>query len=114
MLKKENRIRLKKEFDQVFKHGSSFYCKTIGVKSLNNELGLSRLGIVVSSKISKKAVVRNKIKRLIRDFFQTELSGITKGRDIIIITLPGVEKLSKDDLVSKIKEIFIKMKIISD
>ncbi len=112
MLKKENRISHEKDFDQVFKLGSSFYCKTIGIKVLNNDLGLSRLGVIVSTKVSKKAVVRNRIKRVLRDFFQKELQNIIESRDVIIITLPGIESLEKEEINAKLKEIFIKMKLI--
>lgn len=113
MLKKENRIRHKKDFDQVFKQGSSFYCKTLGVKVLKTDLDHSRLGLVVSTKVSKKAVVRNRIKRTLRDFFQKELNSIS-NKDIIIITLPGIEKLQKEEINKKLKEIFIKMKLITN
>ncbi|MDI3496135.1 MAG: ribonuclease protein component [Patescibacteria group bacterium] len=93
MLRKENRIRLKKEFDQVFKGGSSFYNKKFGVKILKTESNISRLGIIVNKKVSKKAVERNRIKRIIRDFFKNEIENLKLGRDIVIIVFP--EELNK-------------------
>lgn len=114
MLQRKNRIRLKKEFNHVFKHGSSSYCKYIGVRVLDNKKGVSRLGVVVSTKVSKKAVVRNKIKRIFRDFFQQEMHLISKPFDVVIIALPGIDKLEKKEINESLREIFIKLNIITN
>jgi ribonuclease P protein component len=114
MLKKENRIRLKNNFDQVFKHGTSFYYKMLGVKVLSNKLDLSRLGVVVSTKVSKKAVKRNQLKRIIRDFFQDNLEKIEKGKDVIIITLPDIENKEKSEIKEVLFKAFKKMNLLND
>lgn len=94
MLKKENRIRLDKEFDRVFKAGQSFYGKDLGFKLVKNILGISRFGILINTKVSKKAVVRNKIKRRIRAIIEKRLDNIVLGYDLVIIVLPRI--LDKD------------------
>ena len=88
MLKKENRIRKDKEFDRVFKAGLSFYGKDLGFKLAKNTLGLSRFGILINTKVSKKAVVRNKIRRQIRAIIEKKLPDIDKGGDLVIIVFP--------------------------
>lgn len=90
MLKKENRIRLDKEFDRVFKAGQSFYGKEIGFKIAKNNLALSRFGILINTKVSKKAVVRNKIKRQIRAIIERNLENISGGYDLVIIVFPQI------------------------
>lgn len=90
MLKKTNRITKDKEFDRAFKTGQSFYTKVFGVKAADNGLSLARLGVLVSTKVSKKAVVRNKIKRQIREIIQKELPHLKEGKDLVIIVFSQI------------------------
>ncbi len=97
MLKKENRIRLDKEFDRVFKAGQSFYGKDLGFKLAKNNLEISRFGILINTKVSKKAVVRNKIKRQLRAVLEAKLDNISTGYDMVIIVFPLIlDKKFKD------------------
>ncbi|MCK4553470.1 ribonuclease P protein component [Candidatus Parcubacteria bacterium] len=90
MLNKINRLTKDKDFDNIFKNGKSSYDKLIGVKAIQNQLGNSRFGILVSAKVSKKAVERNKIKRQIREIIKLQLNKIKLGYDVVIITLPAI------------------------
>jgi len=90
MLKKENRLHLDKDFDYIFKNGQSFYNNVFGLKVATTELEVFRLGILISTKVSKKAVVRNRIKRQFREIIQQELPRLKKGHDLIIIVLPRI------------------------
>ena len=114
MLKKENRISFKNNFDQVFKRGTSFYCKILGVKVCNNTLEYSRLGVIVSTKVSKKAVNRNQIKRIIRDFFQNNLENIEKGRDVVIIALPDILNKEKSEIEKALFNAFKKTNLLNN
>lgn len=52
-----------------------------------NEMGYARLGLAISKRKIKKAVVRNRIKRLVRESFrlsQHQLAGI----DIVVLAQP--------------------------
>jgi len=93
MLKKENRLHLKKDFQCVFEKGNSRFNKYFGIKFLANELDFSRFAFIVSKKISKKAVVRNKVKRRLRAVVLADLKNIKTGYDVIIICLPSVLEL---------------------
>jgi len=90
MLKKENQLKLDKEFDQVFKKGRSSYVEILGIRVFLTQADESRFGILVSNKVSKKAVARNKIKRQIKEIFRLKLAKIKPGYDIVIITLPSI------------------------
>jgi ribonuclease P protein component len=103
MLAKNNRIRLDKEFDRVFKTGQSFYGKVLGLKAAPNNLGITRFGIMVSLKVSKKAVVRNKIKRQIRAIISQELSLLKPGKDLVIIVFPLILDKNFEDLAKFLK-----------
>ena len=90
MLKKENQLKKDKEFDKVFKNGRSSFSKILGIKAVANRLEMSRFGILVSNKISQKAVERNQIKRWIREAIRLQVLKIKPGFDVVVITLPPI------------------------
>jgi ribonuclease P protein component len=66
-----------------------------------NGLGINRLGITVSKKIGN-AVKRNKVKRLIREWFRLHNYDFPQGYDIVIVAKNGAHGLN----LWKIKEEF--------
>ncbi|MBU2081117.1 ribonuclease P protein component [Patescibacteria group bacterium] len=78
-----------KDFDRIFKQGSSYYCQVLGLKCLANEIGQNRLGIIISKKVSKKAVDRNKLKRRIKEIFRLWAEKLMPNYDFLVITLPS-------------------------
>ncbi len=91
MLPQNNRLKKKKDFERVFKKGKGFKEDFLALKTAKNDLDDSRFGFVVSQKVSKKATVRNKIKRVLRKIIEQYLPLIKKGNDVLIVTLPGLE-----------------------
>jgi len=87
----KNTLSKKKDLDQIFKTGLSFYCPVLGLKYLQNNLGFNRIGIIIGLKVSKKAVIRNKIKRQIREIVRNDFSKTKNSYDIVIITIKGLE-----------------------
>lgn len=74
------------------------------LKTSENNLGLSRFGFVVSKKIDKRAVVRNKSKRFFRSYIEENLDKIKPGHDFLFILRKVPEKATR----VKIKEVFNK------
>ena len=111
MLKKQNQLTKDKEFDNVFKNGKSSYDKVIGVKVIANNLNDSRVGILVSTKISKKAVERNRLKRQIREVIKLDLEAIKPGYDFIVITLAPILGKTSQEITKSIHNHFKKLKL---
>lgn len=112
MLKKENRISLNKDFDRVFKFGQSFYSNIIGIKAVDNNLKEPRFGILVSTKVSKKAVIRNKNRRLIRESIKSLLTEIVTKKDIVVIVFPLILDKNFQEISQDLKRGFKKLGII--
>ncbi len=91
MFLKLNRIVKQKEFEKIFKKGKGKYSKSLGIKYLKNDFGFNRFAVIVSTKISKKATERNKIKRRIRSILKKQKYQKTPNYDIIILTLPSIK-----------------------
>ncbi|MCA9265000.1 MAG: ribonuclease P protein component [Planctomycetales bacterium] len=91
-LPKTHRLRSRAEFQRVFKAKTSAADPTLIVYGLPNNLGHSRLGLVVSRKVGK-AVVRNRWKRLLREAFRRQRAEIPPGIDYVVLPRAGVKPL---------------------
>ena len=114
MLPKVNRLKKNKEFERVFKKGQSFREDFLILKAVSNNLKNSRFGFIVSSKILKKAVVRNKIKRWLRSavLFQLKKDNKTEEpMDIVIIVKPGMPIKNFQEIEKIINKLFKKAKL---
>jgi len=58
----------------------------------------ARLGLAVAKKHLKRAVDRNRIKRLIRESFRQQRD-LLKGLDIVVLVKPGIEKADNRTLL---------------
>lgn len=89
MLAKPHRLKKKKDIQRVFSQGVHAREGAILVKfCVSKELD-SRFGIVVSKKVSRSAVKRNRIRRVISEFLRLNLSGFSQTKDVVVIVLPG-------------------------
>lgn len=111
MLPKINRLKKNKDFEQVLKRGQFFRQDFLTLKILPNKLKNNRFGFIVSSKVSKKAVLRNKIKRRLRALILSQLNELNKIpvlADIVIIAKPGAERKSFQEFQQAVDKIFKK------
>ncbi len=70
----------------------------MGVRVVPNQTERNRFGILISVKVSKKAVVRNKIKRQIREIIKEQMSKMRQGYDCAVICLPGIAEKDYEDI----------------
>jgi len=112
VLPKKNRLKKKKDFENIFRRGRSVKEDFVSFRWRPNGLKISRFGFIVSQKISKKATVRNKIKRRLREILKLTLPRLKKGIDGIFIACPGLEERNFYDIESAIKNIFARIKIL--
>ncbi|HAR3255271.1 TPA: ribonuclease P protein component [Staphylococcus aureus] len=85
LLEKAYRIKKNADFQRIYKKGHSVANRQFVVYTCNNkEIDHFRLGISVSKKLGN-AVLRNKIKRAIRENFKVHKSSHILAKDIIVI-----------------------------
>lgn len=112
MLPLKHRLKKKKDFAKVYKKGKGFKQDFLFLKAVENGLDNTRIGIVVSAKIAKKAVERNLIKRRLREIIRKRIEEIKPGLDIVIITLKGMSrKTSFQAIEEAIDKLLLKTKI---
>ena len=78
-LKKYNQIK------SVFTDGKKYFGEVANLYIKTNDVSIVRLGIVVKmSKVVKgRAVQRNRIKRLVREFYRLNKHNMVKGIDLV-------------------------------
>lgn len=86
---KKERLQKNKEFLATRKEGSRHLTKNFILYIRPNGLEITRLGISVSTKVGS-AVKRNRIKRLLREFFRLNKEIFPHSSDIIISAKYGV------------------------
>lgn len=90
MLPKPHRLTKEKDFEKVYKKGKFFAQNFLMCRILKNSFKISRFGIVIGTKVSKKATKRNKVKRRLREAIRLKLNKIKKGFDILIMVKPEI------------------------
>lgn len=91
--KAELRLKKSEEFKRVMKNGRKIVFPNFVVFLLHNGLSHIRLGITVS-KSTGKAHVRNRIKRLIREYYRLHQHDFKNGLDIVVIARKGASQMN--------------------
>lgn len=96
------RVRLLKpaEFRQVF-GGSPLRCsdKMLTVLAIPNDLPYSRLGLAIAKKSVRRAVDRNRVKRLVREHFRLHAEQIPPV-DIVVMARHAIVSAENADIAS--------------
>lgn len=96
VLTKINRLLGKRNFERVYRQGRSIAGALLYTKYLRNFKNSHRIGIVVSTKVAKSAVFRNKMRRrirvVLRDWLKSESAASLPKSDFIITITKPVEE----------------------
>lgn len=84
MLTVKYRLRTTRDINRVYSKGRYAAVDAVVVKAISNNLSYSRLVVVVSKKVSKKAVIRNRIRRHIVEYVRMQWETVTPGYDIVV------------------------------
>ena len=77
-------IKLNSDFRRIYARGKSAVSPGVVVYCRRNRFGCNRIGLTVSKKIGK-AVVRNKIRRRMREIFRLNNGNMRQGYDLILV-----------------------------
>lgn len=111
MLARQHRLTKEKDFEKIFKQGKAYYTKLLGVKILASQFRFNRFGIIISSKVSKKATERNRLKRRIRQAVRELDKKLKSGFDLAVIASPGFLKQDYEIIKGELEKIFRELKL---
>ena len=98
-----NRIKASDDFALAIKKGKAQRNQSYVIHYCKNELGYTRVGISVSSKLGN-AVTRNRIKRQIRSICD-EILDFSESLDLVIIAKPNFLDCSYTDNKESFKQL---------
>lgn len=92
----------RRDFELVFKEGLSTASKHLVLYTRPNELNWSRIGLSVSKKIGK-AVIRNRIRRLLREAARRVLVESSKNFDFVIVAKKAAAEAGLEIFIKEMK-----------
>jgi ribonuclease P protein component len=90
-LQRRNRLSRSRDFDAVYRHGRSVSTRflTLYWFERDESLGDPRLGFAVPKAVGN-AVIRNKIKRQLREIVRGRLARVPQLNDYVLVVRPGL------------------------
>src|SRR5512142_1798160 len=94
-----------KDVSTVIRTGKSFRTNEAELRVLRTRLPDIRMAVIVSSRIDRRAVRRNRMKRLVTESFRALISDIPPGNDIAVIVRRPLPESSAEVLLL-VRELF--------
>lgn len=112
MLPKENRLNLEKDFKWVTA-GKKLESKFVRLFVKMGDNANPRIGIAVSGKVFKKAVTRNRARRVISQALQSIYLNLPKNINILALPKHSALEVKSEELLEDLRAIFKHEKIIN-
>jgi ribonuclease P protein component len=131
-LSKANRLRSRQDFNAVYRKGKrrkSSYLTVIVLRRLplkdskqrngstgqgatvESALQPTRVGISISQKVSKRAVVRNRLKRWIKVAARSLLPKFSTGWDVVVIVQPEATQCDYRQFLQELEQLLINAEV---
>ena len=109
-MQRRHRLSRSRDFDAVYRHGRSVSTRFLVLYSFDRdeEGGDARLGLAVPKAVGG-AVVRNRIKRQLKEIWRERIERVPAGKDFVIVVRPGLpeaaESRGHEWLVERVDEV---------
>lgn len=113
MLASSNRLKKSRDISRVFKRGHYTAEGPLVVKVDRSGQDQSRVVVVVSKKISKKAVVRNRIRRQISGILERRWQTVAQGYDIVVTVRQDTSDLTPAALEKVVVSVLTKVGVMA-
>ena len=108
MLAKKFKLTGAKDFDRVQKTGKVYQSTNFGIAYVSRNDGIfSRFAFIVSTKIAKEAVDRNRVKRAMSESVRINSISLTPGYDVVFLAKTTINRISTTDIM---KEVYTALK----
>lgn len=113
-----HRLKHRNDFKAVYEQGKRFstsHLVLIALKDLTQNVPPlpTRFGLSIGQKVSKKAVIRNRIKRLLRGAIRALLADIPPGWRVVVVVRPPAVECRYEHFVQELKTLLTKAGIIN-
>jgi ribonuclease P protein component len=111
MLAKRHRLTTDRDIRRLFRKGKRSFGDGINLIVLANGLPDTRFGFVVSNKVDKRAVIRNQIKRRLREIIRLRINSVKPGYDAALVVDKRVLAMGMEDMTAIVVRLLDKAKI---
>lgn len=128
-LPKAYRLRRRQDFSKVYQLGSRWATSHLTLRALRQEMTIqsvepdqsssfpvvkpTRIGISISQKVSKRAVVRNRIKRQVRAALYQLLPHISPGWQLVVVVKPSAIRCGYEQFLQELKQLLISAEVLN-
>jgi ribonuclease P protein component len=102
--KKKEHLTNKKDFNNVFQNGNKIVNDYFVIYFANNDIGNSRIGLAVKKRIGK-ANVRNRIIRLVKEYFRLNKSRLKNNYDFLFVIRVGFNLFNYKSLAENLDDL---------
>ncbi len=111
MLASQSRISESKRIEEIKEKGRIFQSKNFGVAILKRDNTLPpKFAFVISKKISKMAVNRNRINRSLNEGVRRNLRDIPSGYDFVFLAKKSISDRTTEEILDELRQFFLKFK----
>jgi ribonuclease P protein component len=104
MLARKFRLNEKGDFEKIQKTGNVFQSVNFGIGILKRgDTDVSRFGFIVSTKIAKDAVDRNRFKRAMSEAIRTSMTDISEGYDVVFLAKTSIIRVSTEQIMKEVR-----------
>jgi ribonuclease P protein component len=115
-LPKPYRLTKPKEFSRVYQQGRQASTKHLVLKVLAVKarplVDYPRFGITISQKVSKRAVVRNRLKRQVQSAIQTFLPRLKSGYWLVVILRTSAIECDYWQFLRELEQLFMEIEVV--
>lgn len=115
MLPIHNRLRHRRDFSKVYQCGLRRNSTALGLRAYlrhQNTALPSRIGFSISQKVSKHAVIRNRIKRQLRAAFRHLLPSLRNGWDLVIVVRSDALQCGYPEFLQQLEQLLVQAEIL--
>lgn len=113
MLPRKYRLHSDYDFRRLRVRGQKYFSPlfTLIIAPVRDRQAL-RLGFVVSARLDKRATVRNRLKRVLREVIRRKLSQLKRGFDAAFYIRSGMLKRTYEDVAAEVDRLLPKTPLV--
>lgn len=111
MIARAYRLRTAADFNKTYQRGRSTNADVLYIKSYQSHFSSSRVAVVASKKVSKRAVVRNRCKRRVIEIVRKNWDHIEPGHNFIITIKQDISNVSAPDVEATVLDCLKRAKL---